>query len=207
MEKIQFKKEGILKQYLNLSYPYCVDFPVLIFFISLLTIGSFANALVHAFAVGIIILLFILYAYLQNEIYSKKHELLKYQKLEIFDYLRNNNFKVNKDLYFEGTHQGYQIIVFLITREENGRNNDYVCIRAFYKFASSLDNIKRERDMSGKYYIGELFFENNCVTYMPYDWENPDFQENFNGLVSVLKRENLLPLTKEEWFQLKEESK
>jgi hypothetical protein len=53
--------------------------------------------------------------------------------------------------------------------------------------------------LTGNYFLGELFFQNHCVGYIPKDWKNPDFKNNLDGLISILIREDLKPFSKENW--------
>lgn len=199
--KFKFGNTKTLISYLKSSYPFVLDFPILILTISYLILGSRDDALVHGVGAGILVIASAWSAYRKNEIHNKRLLLSKYRKYPIFKYLWENDFKLNKDLYFEGKYQQYEFVIFIISKFEDGIENNYIVIRSFYNLPITYsNNKKKERDLCGKYYFGELFFENNSVTFVPYDWKRPNFEENFNALISIYQRENLTPLSKNEWL-------
>ena len=86
-----------------------------------------------------------------------------------------------------------------MSKWQNARKEiEYDIIEAYYTFGLEKDE-KKEENLSGVYFLGELHFSNHCVGYYPKDWRNPDFKENLDGLISILKRENLKPFSKEDW--------
>ena len=86
-----------------------------------------------------------------------------------------------------------------MSKWQNARKEiEYDIIEAFYTL--DLENSEeREEHLTGNYFLGELHFSNHCVGYLPKDWRNPDFKNNLDGLISILKRENLKPFSKEDW--------
>ncbi|MPN59560.1 hypothetical protein SDC9_207281 [bioreactor metagenome] len=53
--------------------------------------------------------------------------------------------------------------------------------------------------MCGVYFIGHVSFANHCAGLYLNDCDNPDFKENFDGLINIFKREKLDPLMKDDW--------
>lgn len=214
-EKFKFGNRKILKDYLKISYPYFLDFSILIFFISYYIKGSIGNkseyaledAFIHGIGVGIFIIACTWYMYMQNEIYNKKYLLLKYKKYPSFKYLRENGFRINKGLFYEGIYRQHEFVVFLIPKTENGVENNYIAIRSFYDLPADWEcRKKKERDLCGNYHFGELFFENNSVIFIPYDWQKINFENNFNALIDVFKREDLKPISAKEWLNRMEKN-
>lgn len=83
-----------------------------------------------------------------------------------------------------------------------GKYLDYIIIESFYSFDQSCNNSEREKSMIGDYFLGKVHFGNNCAGFIPKDWENLDFKENFDGLISILEEEKLKLLSKKEWRKM-----
>jgi len=49
-----------------------------------------------------------------------------------------------------------------------------------------------------KYYLGDLFFNNYFVYYVPKKFLEPDFQKELDGLVNILQREGYKPISESE---------
>ena len=72
-------------------------------------------------------------------------------------------------------------------------------IESFYSFDTDSEDSEREKKMCGDYFIGQIHFANHSAKFMPKDWDNPNFKENFDGLISLFIRENLKPIMKADW--------
>lgn len=118
-----------------------------------------------------------------------------------YSYLDHCGFSLNENFYFEGIFQGYNFIITpLILNKEDQKPVDYDIISAFYQ-SDSL-SVEKENSLNGDYFIGELFFENQCVSYIPKDWQKPDFLENLDQIVQILNRESLKPISIDDWNAL-----
>lgn len=127
----------------------------------------------------------------------KKH--IKKLKSKKYSFLHKKSFLLHSDLFFEGMYKEYFIRVLPIRERQNTRKEvEYDIIEAYYTFDSDDDD-KIEKNLTGSYFLGELHFSNHCVSYIPKDWKNPDFKNNLDGLLNILRRENLKPLSKEDW--------
>ena len=137
-------------------------------------------------------------AFLGYEYFERKKRIKKL-KSEKYSFLHEESFQLHSDLFFEGTYKEYFIRVLPMSKWQNARKEiEYDIIEAYYTL--DLENPEeREEYLAGNYFLGELHFSNHCVGYLPKDWRNPDFKNNLDGLISILKRENLKPFSKEDW--------
>jgi hypothetical protein len=131
--------------------------------------------------------------------YFERKKRIKKLKSGKYSFLDEESFQLHSDLFFEGTYKEYFIRILPMRKWLNARKEiEYDIVEAYYTF--DLDNNgEKEKNLTGVYFLGELHFSNHCVGYIPKDWENPNFKNNLDGLISILKRENLKPFSKEEW--------
>ena len=81
------------------------------------------------------------------------------------------------------------------------RNIPYDIVDAFYFPNNGEISSQKEEQMSNEYYFGNLFFKNCRVAVIPKDTkEKPDFHEILDGLVNVLQREDLNPISPKDWL-------
>jgi len=133
--------------------------------------------------------------FLGYEYFERKKRINKL-KSNKYSFLHAESFQLHSDLFFEGTYKDYFIRVLPMSKWQNARKEiEYDIIEAYYTF----DTEKNEENLTGNYFLGELHFSNHCVGFLPKDWKNPDFKNNFDGLISILKREDLKPFSKEDW--------
>jgi hypothetical protein len=176
----------------------------LIFFLISLMDHSVSGALVNGLAVWIgIIVLFIGVGFPSEEYYKRKKRIKELSSPK-YAFLDENGFSLHPDLYFEGTYKEFFFRILPMTKwieKKKGRDKEihYVIIESFYSFNDDSQNPKKEENMSGDYFVGRVQFMNQCASLLPKDYENPDFQMNLDGLVSIFHRSNLQPLSKEEW--------
>lgn len=110
---------------------------------------------------------------------------------------------MHQDLYFEGIYKDYHFRVLPMTEwQERKKDIEYVIIEAFYTFDKGQIDSEKEKNLSGNYFLGQLHFANHCVGFVPKDWELPNFKENFDGLIGILKREKLMPFSRLEWEEI-----
>lgn len=132
--------------------------------------------------------------------YFERKKRIKKLKSEKYSFLHKESFQLHSDLFFEGMYKEYFIRVFPMSERQNTRKEvEYDIIEAYYTFDSEEDDDKKEKNLTGSYFLGELYFSNHCVGYIPNDWNNPDFKNNLDELINILRRENLKPLSKEDW--------
>lgn len=121
-----------------------------------------------------------------------------------YSFLHQHNFVLHEDLYFEGQYKDFFIRVipdqeWIQKKRGPGKFIEYIVIESYYKFLSDTYGVEDEYNLSGEYNIGKVHFENHCAGFIPKDWDNPNFEENFDGLIGLFKRENLAPISKEEF--------
>lgn len=203
MNRIPIIRKGSIKDYWKISFGQGWIFGILIFLLSLIN-----NSILNSFCFGLmawggVILLFICVGFTSEEYLIRKGKIKKLNS-EKYAFLDKVNFKLHQDLYFEGLYNGFYFRVLPMSKwieKGRGRRKDieYVVIESFYKFDSGSNDIEREIEMCGDYFLGHVHFANHCAGFIPKDWENPNFEENFDGLISIFERENLKPLMKNDW--------
>jgi len=127
---------------------------------------------------------------------SKQKRLLEKK----YQYLFNIGFRKTEDFNIEGYYKDFHIIICPQAQKEKRKKNiHYDIVYASYKFddtENDEDIEVRERNMCGSYHIGDLIFRGCAVTFVPYQWKDPDFEDILTHLISILKRENLKPKDK-----------
>jgi hypothetical protein len=86
-------------------------------------------------------------------------------------------------------------------KEKNEREVIYDVIQAFYQSKPEDTNINYQVEKTS-YYLGDLFFYDTTVLFIPRDFKNPNFKENLDGIVNILKREEYKFISKEELMKL-----
>jgi len=176
----------------------------LIFFLITLINSSFRDAVIAGLAFWIGIAVLFIGVGFPSEEYFKRKMRIKELTSPKYAFLDENGFTLHPDLYFEGTYKGLFFRILPMTKwieKKKGRGKElhYVIIESFYSFKTDSQNPKKEENLRGDYFFGRIHFANQCASLLPKDYENTDFQINLEGLISIFHRENLLPLSKEEW--------
>lgn len=52
--------------------------------------------------------------------------------------------------------------------------------------------------MNGYYRVGKIFFDKGIVSFIPKQYQNPDFKDILDDLIAILNREEVVPMTTEE---------
>ncbi len=201
MNKVPIIRKNSYKDYLNTSIPGGFFAGLIFGFIALINTNSFTYFLgVGGITWFLIILIYMLIGFPGEEYFKRKKRIAKLQS-EKYEFLHANHFELHEDLYFHGKFNEYYFQVFPTTKWiKKGVSLDFDIIQAFYDFDNDrFGNKENEQDLSGEYYLGNLDFKNKTVTYLPRDWETPDFKENLQGLTSILKREKLMPIEIGTW--------
>ncbi|OAV71471.1 hypothetical protein Barb4_00626 [Bacteroidales bacterium Barb4] len=197
MNEISIIRKGSYIDYLKSGIISGFFMGFLLFSISLIS-NSFLLSLYMGLSIWIAFIFFCGLGFFSEEYYKRKKEIENLQSIK-YSFLHENNFQLHNDLFLEGVYQGYYIrITQIIERQIKKKDTKYDIIEAFYTFESN-SNKGREEFLTGNYFIGYLYFSNHCVGYRPRDWKNPNFKENLNGLISILKRENLRPFSAADW--------
>jgi len=135
-----------------------------------------------------------------SEEYFKRKKKINKLKSPKYKFLHEHNFSINEELYFQGIYKNYYFQIFPTEKyQEKKKNLEFDIIEVFYRSEDSIDLKVKEKDISGKYFLGELVFKNQHVGFVPKDWVNPNFKENMDGIISILERENLKPYSMFDW--------
>jgi hypothetical protein len=211
MNKVPIIRKGIYKDYLNPAIREGWIVGLLYFLISLISQPVMSALLTGLLVWTGLIILFMGIGFPITEYYVRKKQIEKL-KSKKYSFLHEESFQLHSDLFFEGTYRGYFVRILPMRKWQRTKKDvEYDIIEAYYTFDPE-NNEKKESRLTGKYYMGKLYFSNHCVAYIPDDWKNPDFKDNLDGLTGVLKREELKPFSKEEWEnsfgkELKEQEK
>ncbi len=200
MNEIPIIRKGSYKDYLGSSFLGGLFLGLFSFLLSLLLGNSAIDSLLIGFSLWIGVVIFFTGIGFTSEEYFKRKKEIKKLRSDKYSFLDAKSFLLHQDLYFEGIYQDYHFRVIPKTKwRERQKDIDYVIIEAFYRFDNEGDNIEREANLSGEYFLGQLHFANQCIGFIPKDWEKPNFKENFDGLISILMREKLFPFPIAEW--------
>ena len=205
MKKVPIIRKGTFKDYWKNGYKGGLYFGVVVFLFSLIN-----NSVLKSFYFGIsvligVIVIFAGIGFMSEEYFQRK---IKIKKLTSgkYDFLYKNNFTLHQDLYYEGIFRDFYFNVFLVEEwiksgngKGRGKHIEYIIIESFYLFEQDSFDSEREINMCGGYSIGEINFMNHCANYIPYDFDKPNFKDNFEALISIFRREKLKPLSKLDW--------
>jgi hypothetical protein len=171
-----------------------------IFFVLSLLNNSVLKSIYFGFGMWLGIIIIFMGIGFPSEEYFKRKKRIKKLLSEKYSFLNTNRFTLDPDLFFEGIYREYYFrVVPMTSRQQRKKEIDYDIIEAFYSFSKVVNDVDKEKRMTGEYFIGKFYFANNCVEFLPKDWENPHFKENFDGLVGILKAEGLRPIQKNDW--------
>jgi len=198
MNEVPIIRKGSYKEYLRPALRGGFTIGVVFFLVTWIS-QPILYALLGGLGLWIaLIIIFMGMAFPGHEYFERKKQIKKL-KSKKYSFLHENSFQLHSDLFFEGTYKEYFIRVLPMSKWLSARKEiKYDVIQAYYNFDSD-DNEGKEKSLTGNYFLGELYFSNHCVGFCPKDWENPDFKNNFEGLISILKREDLKPFSKEDW--------
>lgn len=199
-EKIKILRKGFLKKYKitrNICY---IGIASLVCFLLFLVKNSVYTSVIGAFFI-LLMLLLVYFLIIFNEEYLEKKKMVKRLESAKYDFFHKNGFNITEDFYLEGIYADYYICIIPSCKWlRHNKKIDYDVIQAFYELEVDVNIKIKETAMSGQYYFGELIFGNNYVSFIPRDWKLPDFEQNIKGLLTVLRREELIPLSKQDWI-------
>jgi len=203
MNEIPIIRKGAIKDYWKNGFSGGLIIGILVFLLSL-TNNSALTSLYFGLSTWFGIIALWIGIGFTNEEYFKRKKKIKNLASDKYAFLNQQNFTLHEDLYFEGVYNGFFFRVLPMTKwikRKRGRGNsiEYIVIESLYKSDSDSIDKEREAKMCGDYFLGKIHFGHHCARFVPKDWDNPDFKENFDGLISIFKRENLIPLMKEDW--------
>jgi len=110
-----------------------------------------------------------------------------------YKFLYENEFTLNDTHSFDGVYKDFHISVKPDEDILLGKHNIIECY-----FDSPYDQFDYE-SLSGEYYFGFLDFYSNSVLCMGWNRAEPDFEKIFDGLITLMKREKLIPLSRADW--------
>lgn len=203
MNEIPVIRKGSIKDYWSNGFGGGLLIGILVFLMSLINNNALNSLYFGLIAWGGIIAIWIGIGFTSEEYYKQKKKIKKLTS-DKYEFLDKQDFILHEDLYFEGIYNGFFFRVLPMTKwiekgRGRGKDIEYVAIESFYTFDSDSSDNEREAKMCGDYFLGNIYFGNHCAGFVPKDWGSPDFKENFDGLISIFKRENLTPLMKEDW--------
>ena len=203
MNEIPIIRKGSIKDYLSNGVGGGLLIGIIVFLMSLIDNSTLSSLYFGLIAWIGIIVIWIGVGFTSEEYYKRKKKIKKLTS-EKYSFLDKNNFTLHQDLFFEGIYNGFFFRVLPISKwiekgKGRGKDIEYIAIESYYSFDSDFVDIDREQKMCGDYFLGKIHFANHCAGFIPKDWESPDFKVNFDGLISVFKRENMKPLMKDEW--------
>jgi hypothetical protein len=198
MNNIPIIRKGSYKDYLGSSAIWGFLLGLFSFLISLPD-NSAINSLWIGLSLWIGMIFIGVIGFTSEEYFVRKKKIKKLHSNK-YSFLDAKSFVLNQDLYFEGIYQDYHLRVIPMTKWQKSKKNiEYVIIEAVYRFDADYYDTKGEMNLSGDYFLGHLHFANQCVGFIPKDCDLPNFKENFDGLINILKRNNLFPFSKVEW--------
>ncbi len=199
MNEIPIIRKGSIKDYWSNGFGGGLLIGILVFLMSLIN-NNVLNSLYFGLIAWVgIIVIWIGIGFTSEEYFERKKKIKKLRS-DKYVFLDKQGFTLHEDLYFEGVYNGFFFRVLPITEwTRKGKDIEYVVIESFYTFDTGSSDNEYEARMSRDCFLGKIHFSNHCAGFVPKDWENPDFKENFDGLISIFKRENLIPLMKEDW--------
>ena len=137
----------------------------------------------------------------EKKIKKKRREIIDAERSEI---LQGLGFIFVDNLYFEGVYRGFLIRVSPTTICQK-KNEVLPCsvIQAYYQ-PKLRDDVGKKIVEPISYHLGNLLFYYTTVIFIPTNFIQPDFKENFEGIVNILIREGYKPISKEDLMQLDE---
>lgn len=137
----------------------------------------------------------------EKKIKKKRREIIDAERSEI---LQGLGFVFVDNLYFEGVYRGFLIRVSPTTIRQK-KNEVLPCsvIQAYYQ-PKLRDDVGKKIVEPISYHLGNLLFYYTTVIFIPTNFIQPDFKENFEGIVNILIREGYKPISKEDLMQLDE---
>lgn len=135
-----------------------------------------------------------------NEEYYKPRQIIKRLNSGVYTFFDKAGFEITENLTLKGNYRGFDIILYPQTMyKQKQKNVTYDIIETFYTVDEEADLKKKEKNMGGKYNIGELIFQNQTVSFIPRKWNNLDFEDVIEEFINILNREELKPLSKKDW--------
>lgn len=135
-----------------------------------------------------------------SEEYYKPRQIIKRLNSNVYIFFDKADFEITENFSLKGNYRGFDIILYPQTiYKQKQKNVTYDIIETFYTINEESYLEKKEKNMSGKYNIGELFFQNQVVSFIPDKWYNPDFEDIIEEFINILNLEELKPLSKKDW--------
>jgi hypothetical protein len=161
-----------------------------------ITESTINTAIIGGIAFGIVIFLSILFWGKMS--WDKQVKKLQSKKYEGLNEL---GIVFNDFLIYEGVYREFLITVAPCVKQElNGGLVEYDIIYAFYQSKSGNTDKSGEAEIID-YYLGQLFFFDTSVCFIPKDFIKTNFKENIDGLINILNREKYKPISREEFLK------
>jgi hypothetical protein len=165
---------------------------------SLLSLFYFTS--IEAIQIGLLGMIIVLCLHFSFGIIAKEYLKRKKQIRRLlsdkYKFLRKHNFRILNELVYVGEYNGYHFRI-LPMRYPQQPNYEYDIIETYY----NTDDAEKEASLCGEYYIGRINFNENVAGCLPKNWKNPNFKENFEELIHIMDRENLKPISRDNWAQ------
>lgn len=128
---------------------------------------------------------------------------LRKVKSERYSFFDKQGFKISDKLDLRGEYRDFHFIVMpQIDVQHKRKNIHYDVIGTFYSMDYEGDISEREENLSGVYNIGELIFNDHFVGFTPKNFVNPDYEDVLTSFVYILQRENLQPISEQEYIDI-----
>lgn len=134
--------------------------------------------------------------------YYRQIRKLKRLESEKYSFFDKENFYISNVLDLRGEYKKYHFIITPYTLFQKRKRIDYDVVTTYYSMDYSKDMRRREEELSGEYNIGDLIFEDHLVGFIPKNFVNPDYEDVLTSFVYILQRENLQPISEQEYIDI-----
>jgi hypothetical protein len=159
--------------------------------IAYLVLGIFSFVILYIISV---VIKFLYYEFVLRLI------VVKYLSSDKYDPLYKLGFVLKDDLFFEGKYLNYhmRVVPFIKFRLLRISRVDNI-ITTYYQSDNLIIDKAKEEVLTGDYFNGLMAFDLQSVACVPKKSSFQSFEKCFDGIVYILNREGLQPLSLENW--------
>lgn len=205
ISKIPIIRKGVYLDYLKPGVMGGVLIGTILFFLALIN-NSPSRAFYFGLTVCLGVISFYMALFAREEYFERKRKIKKLLSAK-YDFLFENGFCLYDDLLLEGFYNGFYFRIPTFKRSSGESvGEEYHVIQTFFVFNPTSDDpvkdeLKKQQDMTGDYYLGRVTFDNHVAALLPKDWKEPDFKENFDEFIVLLERLKLKAIPKDKWIR------